>query len=95
MRCQAREPTGLARNAGSTEAVLNPSTTAGSMRLILAGEDATGRKPPAPLRHLGFPLICAFGSCLKSLPSKLIMLTSAEDSATTCQAMEGACQGLV
>eukprot|EP00439_Symbiodinium_sp_Y106_P051292 s2366_g6.t2 len=50
VRCQAREPTGLARNAGSTEAVLNPSTTAGSMRLILAGEDATGRKPPAPLR---------------------------------------------
>ncbi|CAE7675238.1 unnamed protein product [Symbiodinium sp. CCMP2592] len=50
VRCQAREPAGLARNAGSTEAVLNPSTTAGSMRLILAGEDATGRKPPAPLR---------------------------------------------
>ncbi|CAE7821669.1 unnamed protein product [Symbiodinium sp. CCMP2456] len=52
VRCQqAREPTGLARKSGSAdEAVLKPSTTAGSMRLILAGEDATGRKPPAPLR---------------------------------------------
>ncbi|OLP96298.1 hypothetical protein AK812_SmicGene21487 [Symbiodinium microadriaticum] len=60
VRCQqAREPTGLARKAGSCdEAVLNPSTTTGttgSMRLILAGEDATGRKPPAPLRTPAAP----------------------------------------